>query len=180
MSWKLRIRTSALKKEQGRARPPVSASERTGAPLLRISHPAAPKRAASPPASPALIFASGDSPHRSPPRGPQGGTPTFFRGRRFRRRRKLSTQTPPTAKPVVEVAPVGPFTDRRLETGLLTNQGPQKTQAIFSAHETKNADKPLRLNGHCCEICRRKAPIFSRRSFVSSPKTCPQTCRISH
>ena len=31
----------------------------------------------------------------------------------------------------------------RTTTGLLTDQGPQKTQAIFSADETKNAGKPL-------------------------------------
>ena len=58
--------------------------------------------------------------------------------------------------------------------GRLTNQRPQKTQAIFSAGETKNAGKPFWPNEYFCEICRNKAPLFSRCDFVNSP-TRPQS-----
>ena len=54
--------------------------------------------------------------------------------------------------------------------GLSTIQGPQKTQAIFSAGETKNAGKPLWLNEYFCEICRNKASLFSSRALVNGPK----------
>ena len=65
---------------------------------------------------------------------------------------------------------MGRKTRHRGTRELLTNQEPQKTQAIFSAGETKNAGKPFWPNEYFCEICRNKAPLFSRSGFVNGPK----------